>query len=450
VIFERNRPADTFGFGVVFSDATLGNLAAADPETHAEITSRFARWDDIEIQFGGEVLRSTGHGFCGIERKALLQILQARSARGPARELDLDFERLVGLAQSITLGLCGDASLALGFERGMLGFERSLLRHTCASSSESRAVIARSIVVVEPLTLAHHDPVIGSRKRRVIENRSCIREISGPELARGIVDGPDEQRRRSMNAMNAPTSRHRFQIDAGDQVLERALIDQKGSIASDHRLRDPKRPGIESLVDHAQPGAIKKQNLQRSTSPPEEYKQRTIACPATQSLCHYTRQPINPPSQVNRVHCDVHLHAMRDHRRPPRSSNSRTVASTARSVSDATVIRARASSNSITTAPCGASSRCVGGVRTTWANRTTGPTIASSRRIRDAQYRSELVVNPCCVLSAAAVSPLARQPATRLRHFVAVSDIARYSDPTNPIQARGLCTGYDGRVREDS
>jgi len=79
VIFERNRPADTFGFGVVFSDATLGNLAAADPETHAEITSRFARWDDIEIQFGGDVLRSTGHGFCGIERKALLQILQARA-----------------------------------------------------------------------------------------------------------------------------------------------------------------------------------------------------------------------------------------------------------------------------------------------------------------------------------------------------------------------------------
>ena len=79
VIFERNRPADTFGFGVVFSDATLGNLAAADPESHAEITSRFARWDDIEIQFGGEVLRSTGHGFCGLERKALLQILQARA-----------------------------------------------------------------------------------------------------------------------------------------------------------------------------------------------------------------------------------------------------------------------------------------------------------------------------------------------------------------------------------
>ena len=79
VVFERNRPADTFGFGVVFSDATLGNFADADPETHAQITARFARWDDIEIHAGGEVLRSTGHGFCGLERKALLDILQTRS-----------------------------------------------------------------------------------------------------------------------------------------------------------------------------------------------------------------------------------------------------------------------------------------------------------------------------------------------------------------------------------
>jgi anthraniloyl-CoA monooxygenase len=85
VVYERNRPTDTFGFGVVFSDATLGNLAAADPETHQQITDRFARWDDIEIHVGGEVLRSTGHGFCGIERKQLLHILQSR-----ARELGVE------------------------------------------------------------------------------------------------------------------------------------------------------------------------------------------------------------------------------------------------------------------------------------------------------------------------------------------------------------------------
>ncbi len=79
-VIERNRPDDTFGFGVVFSDATLGHLAAADPVSHAAITQAFARWDDIEVHVGGEVLRSTGHGFCGIERRKLLQLLQARAA----------------------------------------------------------------------------------------------------------------------------------------------------------------------------------------------------------------------------------------------------------------------------------------------------------------------------------------------------------------------------------
>ncbi len=91
-VFERNRADDTFGFGVVFSDATLGHLAAADPVSHAAITSAFARWDDIETHVRGQVFTSTGHGFCGIERKQFLLILQDR-----ARELgvDLRFEHTV-------------------------------------------------------------------------------------------------------------------------------------------------------------------------------------------------------------------------------------------------------------------------------------------------------------------------------------------------------------------
>jgi anthraniloyl-CoA monooxygenase len=78
-ILERNRADETFGFGVVFSDATLGHLEAADPGTHTEITRKFSRWDDIEIHVKGSALRSTGHGFCGIERRTLLKILQARA-----------------------------------------------------------------------------------------------------------------------------------------------------------------------------------------------------------------------------------------------------------------------------------------------------------------------------------------------------------------------------------
>jgi len=79
-VFERNRPDDTFGFGVVFSESTLGNLAAADPVSHRDITRRFARWDAIETHWRDHVFTSTGHGFCGLERKQLLLILQARAA----------------------------------------------------------------------------------------------------------------------------------------------------------------------------------------------------------------------------------------------------------------------------------------------------------------------------------------------------------------------------------
>jgi anthraniloyl-CoA monooxygenase len=77
-ILERNRADDTFGFGVVFSDATLENLAAADRASFAAITKRFHHWDDIEIHYQGEVLSSTGHGFSGIGRTALLEILGTR------------------------------------------------------------------------------------------------------------------------------------------------------------------------------------------------------------------------------------------------------------------------------------------------------------------------------------------------------------------------------------
>ncbi len=77
-VVERNRPYDTFGWGVVFSDATLENLRVADRETADAIEAGFAHWDDIELQFKGRTIRSGGHGFVGIGRKKLLNILQAR------------------------------------------------------------------------------------------------------------------------------------------------------------------------------------------------------------------------------------------------------------------------------------------------------------------------------------------------------------------------------------
>ncbi|HEX6694308.1 MAG TPA: bifunctional salicylyl-CoA 5-hydroxylase/oxidoreductase [Longimicrobiales bacterium] len=78
-IYERNRLDDPFGFGVVFSDATGSNLAEADPETYAEMSARFAHWDDIDIHYRGSVITSTGHGFSGLSRRALLDILARRA-----------------------------------------------------------------------------------------------------------------------------------------------------------------------------------------------------------------------------------------------------------------------------------------------------------------------------------------------------------------------------------
>lgn len=77
-VVERNRPYDTFGWGVVFSDQTLGNLQSADPESAAEVLDAFNHWDDIEIHIRGNTVRSGGHGFIGIGRKRLLNILQRR------------------------------------------------------------------------------------------------------------------------------------------------------------------------------------------------------------------------------------------------------------------------------------------------------------------------------------------------------------------------------------
>ena len=77
-VVERNRPFDTFGWGVVLSDQTLGNLRTADPVSAQLIGDAFNHWDDVEMFFKGRSVRSGGHGFCGIGRKKLLNILQER------------------------------------------------------------------------------------------------------------------------------------------------------------------------------------------------------------------------------------------------------------------------------------------------------------------------------------------------------------------------------------
>jgi anthraniloyl-CoA monooxygenase len=79
-VWERNAPDDTFGFGVVFSDETLGGIEHADVRIYQQMEREFARWDDIDVHYRGQVLTSGGHGFAAMSRRRLLDILQHRCA----------------------------------------------------------------------------------------------------------------------------------------------------------------------------------------------------------------------------------------------------------------------------------------------------------------------------------------------------------------------------------
>jgi anthraniloyl-CoA monooxygenase len=106
-VWERNADDDTFGFGVVFSDETLGGIEHADPAIHEAMSREFARWDDIDIHYRGQVITSGGHGFAAMSRKRLLQILHQRcrelgvvlrfnTEAPPVRELARTHDLVVG------------------------------------------------------------------------------------------------------------------------------------------------------------------------------------------------------------------------------------------------------------------------------------------------------------------------------------------------------------------
>ena len=93
-IYERNRPDDSFGFGVVFSDETLGEFLKRDMESYELIRTNFAYWDDIIIARDGQEVRIAGNGFCGCSRKTLLKLLHQRCQEEGIR---LHFEQKLGL-----------------------------------------------------------------------------------------------------------------------------------------------------------------------------------------------------------------------------------------------------------------------------------------------------------------------------------------------------------------
>lgn len=101
-ILEKNPPNVTWGWGVVFSDETLGGFQEADSETYADITASFARWDAIDVYFGGRVIRSGGHAFCGIRRMRLLEILQNRCRTlGVRLQFETEIDKVSGDADLI-------------------------------------------------------------------------------------------------------------------------------------------------------------------------------------------------------------------------------------------------------------------------------------------------------------------------------------------------------------
>jgi len=89
IVYERNKPNDTFGFGVVFSDETLSGFIDYDQGSYADIVDSFAYWDDIDVHYGGEVVRTGGNGFCGMSRQRLLEIFQKHCI---AAGVDIRFE----------------------------------------------------------------------------------------------------------------------------------------------------------------------------------------------------------------------------------------------------------------------------------------------------------------------------------------------------------------------
>ena len=108
-VFERNKPDDTFGWGVVLSDETLDNLLENDPKSAESIRQHFAYWDDIAVHYRGTRQLSTGHGFCGIGRKQLLLLLQARAAElGVKLEFEHNVDSVKDFAKDYDLVVASD------------------------------------------------------------------------------------------------------------------------------------------------------------------------------------------------------------------------------------------------------------------------------------------------------------------------------------------------------
>ncbi|MFE2269371.1 bifunctional salicylyl-CoA 5-hydroxylase/oxidoreductase [Streptomyces lavendulae] len=131
-VWERGAPEDTFGFGVVLSDETLGGIERADTVVHAALGAEFVRWDDVEVVHRGRLLTSGGHGFAALGRRRLLEILHERCEglgvrlrfRTPAPDVD-------ELARSHDLVVAADGVHSTTREKGAAHFRPTVTEGRC-------------------------------------------------------------------------------------------------------------------------------------------------------------------------------------------------------------------------------------------------------------------------------------------------------------------------------
>src|SRR5499425_855752 len=132
-LWERNAPDDTFGFGVVFSDETLGGIEHADATVFARMEREFARWDDIDVHYHGTVLTSGGHGFAAMSRHRLLAILQQRCAEvGVRTQFRAEAPAAEVLASGYDLVVAADGANSPTRQRLATAFGPELETRRCA------------------------------------------------------------------------------------------------------------------------------------------------------------------------------------------------------------------------------------------------------------------------------------------------------------------------------
>ncbi|MGK5729532.1 bifunctional salicylyl-CoA 5-hydroxylase/oxidoreductase [Streptomyces sp. URMC 124] len=131
-LWERNAPDDTFGFGVVLSDETLGGIESADPEVYAALRREFVRWDDIDVVHRGTALRSGGHGFAALGRRRLLEILHERChGLGVRLRFRTEAPPAAALARTHDLVIAADGVHSRTRETHSEHFRPTLTTHRC-------------------------------------------------------------------------------------------------------------------------------------------------------------------------------------------------------------------------------------------------------------------------------------------------------------------------------